>query len=88
LSTFKVSPIEGVFAQPKPLLNSAGSKLSSGPFSIEMVIKTYNCNDLNDELLSIGNIKVCPKHLFVYNPSEDPNSTKPTTFKNATRADF
>jgi hypothetical protein len=61
VSVFKVSPISKVFSTPKRLLNSANTSLNKGPFSIEMVIKTYNCSDLNDEILSIGNIKLCPK---------------------------
>jgi hypothetical protein len=70
------------------LLNSAGVRLSTGPFSIEMVIKTYNCNNLDDEILSIGNIKLCPKHLFVYKNGESVDSVIPTDIRVASRADF
>lgn len=88
LSTFKVSPTNKVFDNPKPLLNGANVSLNSGKFSIEMVIKTYNCNNLDDELLSIGNIKLCPKHLYIFRAGEDLNSIDPGTIKNSSRADF
>lgn len=87
ISVFKVSPIDKVFSAPKRLVNSANTSLNKGPFSIEMVIKTYNCSDLNDEILSIGNIKLCPKQLFVYRANEG-LGTDPTLIRNASRADF
>lgn len=88
LSTFKVFPTTGVFKEPKPLLDTANISLHKNAFSIEMLIKTYNCNDLNDELLSIGNIRLCPKHLYVYKSEEDSADTEPTAISNASRADF
>ncbi len=90
LTVFKASPTSQVFREPKELLNSGNVPLNKDAFSIEMVIKTYNCNDINDEILSIGNIKLCPKHLYVYRKGEETaeKETEPTLIKNASRADF
>ena len=86
LQIFKAS--SQVFNQPKALLNKAGINLNTGPFTIEMLIKTYDCSDLNDEILSIGNIKLCPNYLYVYRNGEDVTSVKPDLIRNASRADF
>ena len=86
LTIFKASPTSEVFANPKPLLNSGNTSLSRSAFSIEMLIKTYNCNNLEDEILSIGNIRLCPKHLYVFRENEI--GTDPALIKNASRSDF
>ena len=86
LTTFKVSPTTGVFTTPKQLLRTNNSPLHKGAFSVEMAFKTYGSNDLEDHLLTIGNITLCPKHLFLnYEPQ---NSSRPEHIVNASRADF
>ena len=85
LQIFKAS--SRVFNEPKALLNKAGNALSAGPFTIEMLVKTYDCSDLNDEILSIGNIKLCPNYLYVYRSGE-PSTLQPDLVRNASRADF
>lgn len=86
LTTFKVSPNSGVFAQPKKLISAGNNPLHKGAFSIEMMFKTYSIADLEDKIMTIGNITLCPKHLFInYNPHEN---TKPHHIVNASRADF
>lgn len=86
MTTFKASPTTGIFATPKKLLSSGQTSLHRGAFSIEMMIKTYGVNDLEDKILTIGNITLCPKHLFInYEPNEN---TKPHHTVNASRADF
>jgi hypothetical protein len=50
------------------------------------MFKTYSISDLDDKILTIGNITLCPKHLFVnYEPSLN---TQPHHIVNASRADF
>jgi hypothetical protein len=86
MTTFKVSPTTGIFATPKKLLSSGQTPLHRGAFSIEMMIKTYGVNDLEDKILTIGNIALCPKHLFInYRPDLN---TEPSDIVNASRADF
>ena len=86
LTTFKASPTSGVFKTPKLLKRTNGEPLSQGAFSVEMAFKTYGSNDFNDELLTIGNLTLCPKHLFLnYEPE---NASKPEDIVNASRADF
>ena len=86
LTTFKVSPTAGVFATPKKLVSAGNNSLHKGAFSIEMLFKTYSISDLDDKIMTIGNITLCPKHLFInYNPHEN---TKPHHIVNASRADF
>ena len=86
MTTFKVSPTSGVFATPKKLLSAGQTALHNGAFSIEMMIKTYGISDLDDKIATIGNITLCPKHLFV-NHEPDKN-TEPHHTVNASRADF
>lgn len=86
MTTFKVSPTKGVFATPKKLLSAGQTALHKGAFSIEMMFKTYGISDLDDKILTIGNITLCPKHLFV-NHEPDKNS-EPHHTVNASRADF
>ena len=86
MTTFKVSPTEGVFKTPKKLLTSGQTALHKGAFSIEMLFKTYGVNDLEDKILSIGNIVLCPNYLFLnYEPW---NNSEPFNIVNASRADF
>lgn len=86
MTAFKVSPTSGVFATPKKLLSSGKTALHKGAFSIEMMFKTYGISDLEDKIMTIGNITLCPKHIFLnYNPEEN---TKPHHTVNASRADF
>ena len=86
LTTFKVSPTSGVFKNPKLLKRRSGDSLLNGAFSVEMAFKTYGSNDFNDPLLTIGNLTLCPKHLFLnYEPE---NFSKPEHVINASRADF
>lgn len=86
LTTFKVSPTEGVFKTPKKLLSAGQTPLHNSNFSIEMMFKTYGISDLEDKIMTIGNITLCPKHIFVnYKPEEN---TKPEHIVNASRADF
>ena len=85
MNTFKVSPTSGVFAQPKPLVTSTGSSLKDSAFSIEMLFKTYGISDLEDPIMTIGNITLCPKHLFINYPEEDTSSS---CIIKASRADF
>lgn len=86
MTTFKVSPTKGVFATPKKLVSAGQTPLHKGAFSIEMMFKTYGISDLDDKILTIGNITLCPKHLFV-NHEPDKNS-EPHHTVNASRADF
>lgn len=86
MTTFKVSPTEGVFATPKKLVSAGQSALHKQAFSIEMMFKTYGSNDLDDKILTIGNITLCPKHIFV---NHEPDKTEePHYTVNASRADF
>ena len=86
LTTFKVSPNAGVFSTPKKLLSAGQVPLHKGNFSIEMMFKTYSIADLDDKIMTIGNITLCPKHLFInYKPEEN---SKPHHTVNASRADF
>jgi hypothetical protein len=86
LTTFKVSPNKGVFKTPKKLTSAGKTPLHKGAFSIEMMFKTYGISDLEDKIMTIGNITLCPKHLFLnYKPEEN---TKPHHIVNASRADF
>jgi hypothetical protein len=86
LTTFKVSPTSGVFKTPKKLLSAGQTPLHNGAFSIEMMFKTYGIADLEDKIMTIGNITICPKHIFIDYDSE--NNTKPHHIVNASRADF
>lgn len=86
MTAFKVSPTEGVFKTPKKLVSAGQTPLHNGSFSIEMMFKTYGITDLEDKIMTIGNITLCPKHLFVnYEPN---NNTEPHHVVNASRADF
>ena len=86
LTTFKVSPNTGVFSTPKKLVSAGNNPLHKGAFSIEMMFKTYSIADLDDKIMTIGNITLCPKHLFInYKPEEN---SKPHHTVNASRADF
>lgn len=86
LTTFKVSPTEKVFETPKKLLSAGQTALHNSNFSIELMFKTYCVNDLDDKILTIGNITLCPKHLFLnYRPDLN---TEPHNIVNASRADF
>lgn len=87
MTMFKVSPVEKVFDTPKKLLSGSNIALhKTNGFSIEMLFKTYGVNDLEDKIMTIGNITLCPKHLFInYNPS---SNTEPHHIVNASRADF
>ena len=86
MTTFKVSPTIGVFKTPKKLLSAGQTPLHNGAFSIEMMFKTYGIADLEDKIMTIGNITLCPKHLFI-NHEPDKN-TEPHHIVNASRADF
>lgn len=86
MTTFKVSPTSGVFATPKKLLSAGQTALHNSAFSIELMFKTYGISDLEDEIMTIGNITLCPKHIFV-NHEPDKN-TEPHHTVNASRADF
>jgi hypothetical protein len=86
MTTFKVSPTSGVFKTPKKLLSAGQTPLHKGAFSIEMMFKTYGIADLEDKIMTIGNITLCPKHIFV-NHEPDKN-TEPHHIVNASRADF
>lgn len=86
LTTFKVSPTSGVFTNPKSLLSSGNIALHKNAFSIEMMIKTYGVSDLNDKILTIGNITLCPNYLFINYDSH--LNTEPYHIVNASRADF
>ena len=86
MTTFKVSPNKGVFKTPKKLLSAGQTPLHNGAFSIEMLFKTYSISDLEDKIMTIGNITLCPKHIFV-NHEPDKN-TEPHHIVNASRADF
>lgn len=86
MTAFKVSPNEGVFNTPKKLLSAGQTPLHNQAFSIEMMFKTYGINDLEDKIMTIGNITLCPKHIFV-NHEPDKNS-EPHHTVNASRADF
>lgn len=86
MTTFKVSPNEGVFKTPKKLLSAGQTPLHQGAFSIELMFKTYGIADLEDKILTIGNITLCPKHIFV---NHEPDKTsEPHHTVNASRADF
>ncbi len=86
MTTFKVSPTEGVFKSPKKLLSAGKTPLHQGKFSIELMFKTYGISDLEDKILTIGNITLCPKHIFV---NHEPDKTsEPHHTINASRADF
>lgn len=86
MTAFKVSPTEGVFTTPKKLVSAGQSALHKQAFSIEMMFKTYGSNDLDDKILTIGNITLCPKHIFV---NHEPDKTEEPHFTvNASRADF
>ena len=86
MTTFKISPNEGIFKTPKKLLSAGQTPLHNGAFSIEMLFKTYGIADLEDKIMTIGNITLCPKHLFI-NHEPDKNS-EPHHIVNASRADF
>lgn len=86
MTTFKVSPTKGVFKTPKKLLSAGQTPLHQGAFSIELMFKTYGIADLEDKILTIGNITLCPKHIFV---NHEPDKTsEPHHTVNASRADF
>jgi hypothetical protein len=86
MTAFKVSPNKGVFSTPKKLLSAGQTPLHNGAFSIEMMFKTYGIADLEDSVLTIGNITLCPKHIFV---NHEPDKTsEPHHTVNASRADF
>ena len=86
MTAFKVSPNKGIFNTPKKLLSAGQTPLHNQSFSIEMMFKTYGINDLEDKIMTIGNITLCPKHIFV-NHEPDKN-TEPHHIVNASRADF
>jgi hypothetical protein len=86
MTAFKVSPNKGVFKMPKKLLSASQTPLHNGAFSIEMMFKTYSISDLEDKIMTIGNITLCPKHIFI-NHEPDKN-TEPHHIVNASRADF
>lgn len=86
MTTFKVSPTTGVFSEPKKLLSAGQTPLHEGAFSIELMFKTYGVADLEDKILTIGNITLCPKHIFI---NHEPDKTsEPHHTVNASRADF
>ena len=86
MTAFKVSPTTGVFKTPKKLVSAGQTALHKGAFSIEMMFKTYGIADLEDKIMTIGNITLCPKHIFLnYLPNENKN---PDDIVNASRADF
>jgi hypothetical protein len=86
MTAFKVSPTTGVFETPKKLLSAGQTPLHRSAFSIEMMFKTYGISDLEDKIMTIGNITLCPKHIFV---NHEPDKTsEPHHTVNASRADF
>lgn len=56
-----------LFKKPIKLQDAAGTLLpSTGAFSIEMVVKTYNVNNDDDFILSIGNLRLYPHYLRLW----------------------
>lgn len=78
-TVFKASPTElGLFvkeqdgeivANPLMIKNNSGNSLlgTNQNFSIEIMLKSEYINDMNDEIMSIGNIRFYPGYLGVYN---------------------
>lgn len=78
-TVFKASPTKlGLFvkeqdgeivANPLLIKNNSGNSLlgTNQNFSIEIMLKSEYINDMNDEIMSIGNIRFYPGYLGVYN---------------------
>lgn len=58
-----------LFKEPVKLQNAGGTLLpNTNEFSIELLLKTYNVNDDDDFIMSIGNLRLYPHYLRLWSP--------------------